>query len=59
MLAGIIGGLLARGLPPVEAAGWGVWLHGEASRAAADAIGPTGFLARDLLPHIPGLMARA
>ena len=59
VLAGIIGGLLARGADPVTAAGWGVWLHGEAGRAASDAIGPLGFLARDLLPHIPGLMARA
>lgn len=59
VLAGIIGGLLARGADPVTAAGWGVWLHGEAGRAASEAIGPLGFLARDLLPHIPGLMARA
>ena len=59
VLAGIIGGLLARGADPVTAAGWGVWLHGEAGRAASAAIGPVGFLARDLLPHIPGLMARA
>lgn len=58
VLAGIIAGLLARGVRPVAAAGWGVWLHGEAGKAAAAAIGPTGFLARDLLPHIPGLMAR-
>lgn len=56
VLAGIIGGLLARGMEPVAAAGWGVWLHGEAGRAASAAIGPVGFLARDLLPHIPGLM---
>ena len=40
----------------LAAAGWGVWLHGEAGRAASTAIGPVGFLARDLLPHIPGLI---
>jgi hydroxyethylthiazole kinase-like uncharacterized protein yjeF len=57
VLAGIIGGLLARGMAPIAAAGWGVWLHGEAGKAAAVEIGPIGFLARDLLPHIPGLMA--
>ncbi|MDB5705985.1 MAG: NAD(P)H-hydrate dehydratase [Sphingomonas bacterium] len=56
VLAGVIGGLLARGMDPVAAAGWGVWLHGEAGQAASAAIGPTGYLARDLLSHIPGLM---
>ena len=59
VLAGIIGGLLARGIEPVEASGWGVWLHGSAGEAAAAASGPIGFLARDLLPHLPALIARA
>jgi len=59
VLAGVIGGLLAQGADPVVAAAWGVWLHGEAGRAAADAIGPIGFLARDLAPLIPGLRASA
>jgi len=57
VLAGIIGGLLARGVDPLVGTAWGVWLHGEAGKAAAAAFGPTGFLARDLLPHIPRLMA--
>jgi ADP-dependent NAD(P)H-hydrate dehydratase len=57
VLAGIIGGLLARGLDPLVATAWGVWLHGEAGKAAAADHGPAGFLARDLLPHIPRLMA--
>jgi hydroxyethylthiazole kinase-like uncharacterized protein yjeF len=59
VLAGVIGGLLAQGADPVVAAAWGVWLHGEAGRAAADAIGPIGFLARDLAPLIPGLRISA
>ena len=42
---------------PLEATAWGVWLHGEAGRAASAAIGPIGFLARDLPAYIPGLMA--
>lgn len=57
VLAGIIGGLMARGASPLVASAWGVWLHGEAGRHVADNIGPTGFLARDLLPEIPRLMA--
>lgn len=56
VLAGVIGGLLARGMPPLAAAAWGVWLHAEAGRAAGSAIGETGYLARDLLPHVPRLM---
>jgi NAD(P)H-hydrate repair Nnr-like enzyme with NAD(P)H-hydrate dehydratase domain len=58
VLAGAIGGLLARGLPPLVAAGWGVWLHGEAGRALATRIGPVGFLARELLPELPRLLPR-
>jgi len=57
VLSGVIGGLLARGAPPLVAAGWGVWLHGAAGRAAAEEIGPIGFLARDLLRHLPRLLA--
>ncbi|WP_404336732.1 NAD(P)H-hydrate dehydratase [Sphingomonas sp. MMS12-HWE2-04] len=57
ILAGIIAGLLSRGAAPLTASAWGVWLHGEAGRACANRIGPMGFLARELLPEIPGLMA--
>jgi ADP-dependent NAD(P)H-hydrate dehydratase len=56
VLAGIIGGLLARGTPPRIAAAWGVWLHGEAGRRLAERIGPIGFLGRELLAEIPRLM---
>lgn len=56
VLAGIIAGLAARGADPLSAAGWGVWLHGEAGRAAAARVGPIGFLARDLIVEIPRLM---
>lgn len=57
VLAGIIGGLLARGAEPHVAAAWGVWLHGEAGRALAARIGPLGFLGRELPGEIPALMA--
>jgi ADP-dependent NAD(P)H-hydrate dehydratase len=58
VLAGIIGGLLARGASPLVATGWGVWLHGEAGRRVGERLGSIGFLARELLPEIPGLMDR-
>ena len=56
VLGGIIGGLLARGAGPRDAAAWGVWLHGEAGRRLADRIGALGFLARELLPIVPELL---
>lgn len=55
VLAGIVAGLLARGAPGLHAAMWGIWLHGEAGRRAAEQIGPVGFLARELLAIIPSL----
>lgn len=56
VLAGIAAGLSARGASQREAALWAVWLHGEAGRRCAEQIGPLGFLARELLAHVPGLM---
>ncbi|HEX2558575.1 NAD(P)H-hydrate dehydratase [Phenylobacterium sp.] len=53
VLAGIIGGLLARGASPAQAAAWGSFLHGECGRRLATRIGPVGFLARELLDEIP------
>jgi ADP-dependent NAD(P)H-hydrate dehydratase len=57
VLAGVIGGLMARGAAPRLAAAWGVWLHGEAGRRLAERIGPLGFLARELPAEIPRLLA--
>lgn len=56
ILAGLIAGLGAQGLSPLEAAAWGIWLHGEAGRRLAETMGPLGYLARELLPLVPGLM---
>ena len=48
VLAGLIGALLAQGLPAWEAACAGVWLHGRAGALA----GP-GLIAEDLPAHLP------
>lgn len=55
-LAGILGGLLARGAEPVTALLWAVWLHGEAGSALSRRIGKVGFLARELSAEIPSLL---
>jgi ADP-dependent NAD(P)H-hydrate dehydratase len=58
VLAGAIGGLLARGAAPVTAALWGVVLHAEAGTALAGAGAPLGFLARELPARLPFVLAR-
>ena len=55
-LAGIVGGLAARGADPLTATLWGVYLHGEAGRRLTAQVGRIGFLARELLDLVPGLM---
>ena len=56
VLAGIVGGLAARGADPLTAALWGVYLHGEAGRLLSKRVGRIGFLARELLDPVPALM---
>ena len=55
-LAGIIGGLAARGAPLEQAAAWGVALHARAGEVLAEKVGPLGYLARELAVEVPGLM---
>lgn len=57
-LAGIAGGLLARGASPLAALLWSVWLHGEAGASLARKVGTTGYLAREIAAEIPGLLER-
>ena len=56
VLAGIVGGLAARGADGLTAASWGVYLHGEAGRILTRKVGRIGFLAREISDLIPGLM---
>lgn len=53
VLAGVIAGLAARGADPVQAAVWGVHVHGRAGDVLARRIGPLGYLAHELLIEIP------
>jgi ADP-dependent NAD(P)H-hydrate dehydratase / NAD(P)H-hydrate epimerase len=53
VLSGMIGGLLAQGVPAYEAACIGVWMHGEAGSEA----GP-GLIAEDLPEVLPAVFRR-
>jgi ADP-dependent NAD(P)H-hydrate dehydratase / NAD(P)H-hydrate epimerase len=57
VLTGLLGGFLARGLPPERAAVCGVYLHGLSADLLAEEIGKAGVLAGDLIEVIPSLMA--
>jgi hydroxyethylthiazole kinase-like uncharacterized protein yjeF len=52
-LAGTIGGLLAQGMAPFEAASAGVYLHSRAGLLVSARLGDAGLLASDLLPELP------
>lgn len=52
VLAGAVGGLLARGAAPAQAAVWAARLHAEAGNRLAAAVGPVGFLAREIATEL-------
>lgn len=56
-LAGVIAGILARGVDFPAATAWGVYLHASAGRALGRRMG-VGFLAHELLAEIPPVMKR-
>jgi NAD(P)H-hydrate epimerase len=57
VLAGMLVGLLAQGLPAFEAACAGAWLHAQAAQLAADFIGgEAGVMAGDLIDLLPELI---
>jgi ADP-dependent NAD(P)H-hydrate dehydratase len=57
VLAGAIGGLLARGADPAQAACWGTYLHAAAGDRLNARVGPTGYLAREILPELAVVLA--
>ncbi len=57
VLGGLVTGLLARGVPPFEAAAWGVFLHGEAGARLASKIGKLGYLAREIADLAPAILS--
>ena len=55
--AGVVAGLLARGAEPDQAAVWASYLHGRAGERLAATVGRLGFLARELPPEVPRVLA--
>ena len=58
MLTGIIGGLLAQGMRPLEAAVLGVYVHGLAGDLASLRYGEMGVTAMDILGSVPDALRR-
>ncbi len=56
VLAGIIGGLMAQGIPPFDAARTGVFLHGRAGDCAMWKKSQAGLLAGDLVEELPSVL---
>ena len=56
VLAGMITALLGQGLPPLEAAACGAWLHGAAGDLCAEELGQYGMLPTDMLHALPRLL---
>jgi len=55
--AGLVAGLLARGADVAQAAVWAAHLHGRAGERLASTVGRIGFLARELPPTVPAVLA--
>jgi hydroxyethylthiazole kinase-like uncharacterized protein yjeF len=56
VLAGILGGLLARGIAPRTAAGRAVWAHGQCGRHLTASFHGLGLLGRELLDLVPSAL---
>jgi ADP-dependent NAD(P)H-hydrate dehydratase len=57
VLAGVVGGLLARGAAPDQAACWGAYLHAAAGDLLAGRRTPLGYLARELSEAVPEVLS--
>lgn len=57
VLAGILAGLLARGAAPAQAAAWAGYVHARCGERLAAAVGPVGYLARELPAEVPRVLA--
>jgi len=58
VLAGLIGGLCARGATPSQAAVWAVFLHARAGAALEKRFGAVGYLAREIAAEVPAVMEK-
>ncbi|MDP9131974.1 MAG: bifunctional ADP-dependent NAD(P)H-hydrate dehydratase/NAD(P)H-hydrate epimerase, partial [Nitrospirota bacterium] len=54
---GMVGGLLAQGLSPWDAACAATYFHGLAGDLAANLLGQAGMIARDVIRQIPYALA--
>lgn len=54
--AGIVGGMLARGADPCQAAVWAAYVHGRIGERLAAEVGTVGYLAREVPPHVPAVL---
>ena len=52
VLAGLIAGLMAQGMPTLEAAAMAAWVHGEAGRRVG-----AGLISEDLQRHVPDILS--
>lgn len=56
ILAGILVSLIGQGVPPLEAAACGAWIHGRAGDICAEELGQYGMLPTDMLSVLPRLL---
>lgn len=56
VLTGMVGGFLAQGIPPLEAAKLGVYLHGLVGDFVASQKGERGMAARDMIEETPKVL---
>jgi ADP-dependent NAD(P)H-hydrate dehydratase len=59
VLAGLVAGVAARCGDAAQAACWGTYLHAAGGTRLSERIGRIGYLARELLDEVPGLMDEA